>query len=86
MSKLKNIKAIGQMIDGNHRLQTRKTIGFSDATDKSKIREIGEIWEEKDFNGNSIWWEQRQGYRVKHHNHPEVTKALKEAYEYDDLS
>lgn len=82
MSKLKNIKALGEMLQGTHRLQTRKTFGFSDAKDTSKIREVGEIWEETDINGNKIWWEQKQGYRVKYGVHPDIAQTLKEAHEY----
>lgn len=82
MSKLKNIKALGEMLQGNHRLQTRKTFGFSNAKDTAKIRQVGEIWEETDINGNTIWWEQKQGYRVKYGVHPEIAQALKEAQEF----
>jgi hypothetical protein len=82
MAKLQNIKALKQMLDGNHRMQTRKTIGFSDAKDTAKIREVGEIWEEADQHGNTIWWEQKQGYRVKYGVHPEIAQNLREAQEY----
>jgi hypothetical protein len=82
MAKLQNIKALKQMLDGNHRMQTRKTIGFSDAKDTAKIREVGEIWEETDQHGNTIWWEQKQGYRVKYGVHPEIAQTLREAQEY----
>ena len=30
-NKLQNIKALEQMLDGTHKFQTKKTIGFSDA-------------------------------------------------------
>lgn len=85
MSKLQNIKALQQMMDGNHRTQTRKTFGFSDSKasdEKNKKREIGEIWEEKDLHGNTIWWEQKSGYRVKHHWNPTVANELKKVQEY----
>ena len=84
-SKLKNVNALKQMLDGNHRLQTRKTIGFSDSessANRSKVREVGEVWEEKDHNDNSLWWEQRNGFRVKHHMHPSVAEELRKAHEY----
>ena len=29
--KLQNVKAIKQMLDGTHKFQTKKTVGFSDA-------------------------------------------------------
>lgn len=82
MSKLQNIKALRQMLDGNHRMQTRKTMGFSDATDKAVIREVGDIWEEKDFHGNSIWWEQKKGYRVKSAHHPDKLANFQEIRDY----
>ena len=65
--KLQNIKAIQQMLDGTHRFQTKKTIGFSDAkekAEKNKRREIGDVWEEKI--GNTLYRiEQKNGFRVK---------------------
>lgn len=82
MAKLQNIKALRQMLDGNHRMQTRKTMGFSDATDKAVKREIGDIWEEKDFHGNSIWWEQKNGYRVKSAHHPDKLANFQEIRDY----
>jgi hypothetical protein len=36
--KLQNIKAVQQMLDGTHKFQTKKTVGFSDAENKSKQR------------------------------------------------
>ena len=30
MSKLKNIKAVKEMLDGKHKTQTKKTISFTD--------------------------------------------------------
>ena len=34
--KLQNVKAIQQMLEGNHKFQTKKTVGFSDAKDAAK--------------------------------------------------
>ena len=59
MSKLKNIKAVKEMLDGKHKTQTKKTISF---TDKVFVkREVGETW--TDDKGQK--WEQRKGYKVK---------------------
>jgi len=57
--KLKNIKAVSEMIEGNHKTQTKKTVSF----DKKEVvrREVGEIW--VDDNGQQ--WEQKNGYKVK---------------------
>ena len=65
--KLQNIKAVKQMIDGTHKFQTKKTIGFTDAkqkAEKNKSRNVGDIWEEKI--GNTVYTiEQKDGFRVK---------------------
>lgn len=85
MSKLKNIKALNEMLQGTHRRQTKKVFGFSDTEAmeaKNRRREIGEIWEEKDFHGNSIWWEQKDGYRSKHSYHPSVTEEIQKIRDY----
>ncbi len=85
MSKLKNIKAIGQMLDGTHRTQNRKTFGYSDAealANKNKRREIGEIWTETDIHGNTIWWEQKNGYRAKYNTDPSVSNLLSDVRSY----
>jgi len=67
-NKLQNIKAIQQMIDGTHKFQTKKTIGFSDAessAQKSQHRKVGDIWEETDTQGTVYIVEQRDGFRIK---------------------
>jgi hypothetical protein len=67
-NKLQNIKAVQQMIDGTHKFQTRKAIGFSDAeaaAKKSLRHEVGDIWEEIDSKGNVYIIEQKDGFRIK---------------------
>ena len=82
MSKLQNIKAIRQMLDGTHRTQTRTKIGFTDteiSAEKNKKREVGEIWEEYDEYGNLVCiWEQKKGYRVKTGVHKEAVDQIRE--------
>ena len=34
--KLQNVKAIQQMLDGTHKFQTKKSIGFSDTKEAAK--------------------------------------------------
>lgn len=79
-SKLKNIKAVNEMIAGNHRTQTKRTFGFSDVnyqSEKSKLREVGEIWEEKNALGETVcWWKQNKGYRSRYHRHPDEQAAI----------
>jgi len=57
--KLKNIKAVSEMLEGKHKTQTKKTVSF----DKKEVvrREVGELW--TDTKGQE--WEQRKGYKVK---------------------
>jgi hypothetical protein len=66
-NKLQNIKAVKQMLDGTHKFQTKKTIGFTDAkqkAEKNKKREVGDVWEEKI--GNTLYRiEQCNGFRIK---------------------
>jgi len=59
MSKLKNIKAVSEMLEGKHKTQTKKTVSF----DKKEVvrREVGDTW--TDDKGQK--WEQRNGYKVK---------------------
>tara|TARA_B110000977_G_scaffold58074_1_gene78978 strand:+ start:1976 stop:2557 length:582 start_codon:yes stop_codon:yes gene_type:complete len=60
MSKLNNIKAVKEMIAGNHRTQTKNTVSFGEGKDFIK-REVGQQWLDDD--GNT--WEQKKGYKVK---------------------
>jgi len=57
--KLKNIKAVSEMLEGKHKTQTKKTVSF----DKKQVirRNVGETW--TDDTGQK--WEQRNGYKVK---------------------
>jgi len=59
MSKLKNIKAVKEMLTGEHKTQTKKTVSFADKV--IERREVGETW--TDDKGQK--WEQRNGYKVK---------------------
>ena len=59
MSKLKNVKAVKEMLEGKHKTQTKKTVSF----EKKEFvkREVGEIWTDED--GQE--WTQKKGYKVK---------------------
>ena len=82
MARLQNVKAVREMLEGKHRTQTRTKIGFTDAdvaSEKSKRREVGETWEEKDSNGDVIAvWEQKNGYRVRSGVHKEAVEEIRE--------
>lgn len=80
--KLQNIKAVQQLVDGNHKMQTRTTIGFHDIAsqqEKNKVREVGEIWEEIDATGKTVcWWEQKSWGRCRSTLHPDTAKEMRE--------
>lgn len=80
--KLQNIKAVQQMIDGNHKFQTKKTVGFSDAESKAKRNErhdVGDIWEEADpVTGNIYVIEQRDGFRIKKTKNSEIFQQIRD--------
>lgn len=83
MSKLKNIEAIRKMLDGSHRTQTRKVFGWSRTKD-TKVRKVGEIWEEVDLSGNIKVWEQKRGYRVLLDRNSEIIReVLSDLFNYD---
>lgn len=67
-NKLKNVKAVKQMLNGEHRFQTKKTYYFGNASEtaeKAKKREVGDRWTEDLPSGGKIYWEQMDGYRRK---------------------
>jgi hypothetical protein len=57
MAKLQNIKAIKQMLDGTHRMQSRTTIGY-EGDKNTSTKEVGETW--VDANGKE--WIQKDGF------------------------
>lgn len=78
--KLQNIKAVQQMIAGEHKFQSKKITGFIDAKDeaiKNKRHVIGEVWEEQDATGNKFVIEQKDGYRVKKTKNSEAFNELR---------
>ena len=58
MSKLNNVKAINQMIRGEHRTQTRKSKGYEK---KTLERKIGDSW----IDDKGQKWIQKNGYKLK---------------------
>ena len=79
--KLQNIKAVQQMLDGTHKFQTKKTVGFSDAESKSKQtvhREVGDVWEETDINGNVYVIEQRDGFRIRKTKNSDIFQSIRD--------
>tara|TARA_Y100000389_G_C17465274_1_gene524922 strand:- start:2587 stop:3219 length:633 start_codon:yes stop_codon:yes gene_type:complete len=68
-NKLQNIKALRDMLEGSHFTQTKVTKGYDSeaaAAERTKKRDVGETWEERDTDGNIIAvWTQEKGYRTK---------------------
>lgn len=80
--KLQNIKAIQQMLEGEHKFQTKKTVGFSDAKQKGKLserHEVGDTWEETDAAGNIWVIEQRDGFRIRKTKNAETFQEIRDA-------
>lgn len=79
--KLQNVKAVQQMLEGEHKFQTKKTVGFSDTDQKRKqaeLHEIGESWQETDPSGNIWIIEQRDGFRVRKTKNAETFQELRD--------
>ena len=80
--KLQNTKAVQQMLDGTHKFQTKKTVGFSDAEQVAKRNErheVGDTWEETDSGtGITYIYEQRDGFRVKKTKASDALQSIRE--------
>jgi hypothetical protein len=80
--KLQNVKAVQQMLEGKHKFQTKKTVGFSDTDSTSKRNErhaVGDIWEETDTaSGVTYIIEQRDGFRIKKTKSTDVLQSVRE--------
>ena len=64
--KLQNIKAVNQMLAGEHSFQTNKTVGFSSNNSEVKTRLVGETWEVIDPKTNITYiHEQKNGYIMR---------------------
>ena len=74
MAKLNNIRAIRQMLDGTHRMQTKKAVSFSESFDKEKYqkREVGDVWTDE----KGVEWEQRAGFKIKKGKLDEIRDML----------
>lgn len=79
--KLQNVKAVTEMLQGTHKFQTRKTIGFSDSAATAKNNEkhaVGDIWEETDP-GSKITYvlEQFEGFRTKKPKNSDALQSVR---------
>jgi len=69
MSKLNNVKAVNQMIRGEHRTQTQKSKGYEK---KSIERQVGDSWIDK----AGQEWIQKNGYKAKVGRFNSIRKSL----------
>ena len=69
MSKLKNIKAINEMLQGQHRSQTKAIVGYKN---EKTERVLGEVW--TDDNGQK--WVQKEGYKSKISRFDKIRKMI----------
>ena len=79
--KLQNVKAVQQMLDGTHKFQTKKTVGFTDAADVAKRNEhhlIGDVWEETDTAGTTYIVEQRDGFRIRKTKNSDILQSIRD--------
>jgi hypothetical protein len=79
--KLQNVKAVTEMLQGTHKFQTRKTVGFSDSAATAKNNEkhaVGDIWEETDP-GSKITYvlEQFEGFRTKKPKNSDALQSVR---------
>ena len=58
--KLKNVKAVKEMVAGTHKSQTKTNVSFGEKKTFVK-REVGDRWTDDD----GTLWEQKKGYKVK---------------------
>jgi hemerythrin-like domain-containing protein len=81
-NKLQNVKAVQQMLEGNHKFQTKKTVGFSDAETTAKQNErhdVGDVWEETDSaTGITYVIEQCDGFRIKKTKNSDTLQSVRD--------
>lgn len=63
-NKLQNVKAVQQLLSGEHKTQTRTTVGYIKGADVK--RNVGDTWTEIDPKTGTVWKiEQKNGFRSK---------------------
>lgn len=63
-NKLQNIKAVQQLLSGDHKTQNRTTVGYMKESDIK--RSVGDTWTEIDPKTGTVWKiEQKNGFRTK---------------------
>ena len=80
--KLQKVKADQQMLEGNHKFQTKKTVGFSDVETTAKQNErhdVGDVWEETDSStGTTYVIEQCDGFRIKKTKNSDTLQSIRD--------
>lgn len=72
-SKLKNIQAIKQMLDGTHATQTKIVVPVTERKNIEPTRKVGDIW----YDEEGVKYEQKKGYVVRHGKLDDLRKELK---------
>jgi hypothetical protein len=63
-NKLQNVKAVQQLLSGEHRTQSRTTVGY--VKNAEVKRNVGDTWTEIDPKTGTVWKiEQKNGFRTK---------------------
>jgi hypothetical protein len=63
-NKLQNVKAVQQLLSGEHKTQSRTTVGY--VKDAEVKRNVGDTWTEIDPKTGTVWRiEQKNGFRTK---------------------
>jgi hypothetical protein len=68
-NKLRNIEAIRKMLDGTHRMQTKKSFGYEK---QNVTRNVGDVWTDE----NGVEWEQKEGYKINRGKFDELRAYL----------
>jgi hypothetical protein len=80
--KLQNVKAVQDMLQGTHKFQTKKSIGFSDveaSAKQSEKHDVGDVWEEHDPVTNTIHvLEQRDGFRIRKPKNSDALQTIRD--------
>jgi hypothetical protein len=63
-NKLQNVKAVQQLLSGEHKTQSRTTVGYVKGAEVK--RNVGDTWTEIDPKTGTVWKiEQKNGFRTK---------------------
>ena len=70
---LQNIRAVNQLIDGDHKSQTVNTVNLSDQVESNVVRSEGDEWVDLD----GVTWVQFNGFKLRKSNLKAIRDVLK---------